>query len=160
MTSRTGAVTAVEVSCSGPTTSSCHCLAMSIVPQLIVVMNCTCQLSPHDGITICPTACNIDSWRRSASSTRVRSKQKQVPRPARSSYQLATVRATAYLPFPAMPDNHKMPGRSSLVLPIQDLISTRMSSRAPRRQSFDVFSPAPTAYSMPLKFISSARSHR
>ncbi|KAJ8597165.1 hypothetical protein M405DRAFT_621735 [Rhizopogon salebrosus TDB-379] len=151
MTSRTGAVTAVEVSCSGPTTSSCHCLTMSIVPQLIVVMNCTCQLSPHDGIIICPTACNIDSWR---------SKQKQVPRPARSSYQLATVRAMAYLPFPAMPDNHKMPGTSSLVLLIQDLISTRMSSRAPRRQSFDVFSPAPATYSMPLKFISSARSHR
>jgi hypothetical protein len=146
MTSKTGAVTAVEISCSGPTTYSCHCLAMSIVPQLIVVMNCTCQLSPHDGITICPTACNIDSWRRSASSTR-------------SSYQLATVRAMAYLPFPAMPDNHKMPGRSSLVLPIQDLISTRMSSRAPRRQNFDVFSPAPVTYSMSLKFISSARSH-
>jgi hypothetical protein len=159
MTSRTGAVTAVEVSCSGPTTYSCHCLAMSIVSQLIFVMNCTRQLSPHDEITICPTACNIDSWRRSAS-TRVRSKQKQVPRPARSSDQLATVRAMAYLPFPAMPDNHKMPGTSSLVLPIQDLISTRMSSQAPRRQSFDVFSPAPTTYSMPLKFISSARSRR
>lgn len=64
----------------------------------------------------------------------------------------------ADLPFPAVPDSQKMGGTSSPVLLIQDLISVKMPSRVPSRQSLDVFSPAPVAYSRLLKARSSARS--
>lgn len=64
----------------------------------------------------------------------------------------------ADLPLPAVPDNQKTGGTFSPVLLIQDLISVRMPSLVPVRQSLDVFSPAPAAYSRLLKSRSSARS--
>src|SRR6266576_5206698 len=68
--------------------------------------------------------------------------------------------AIADFPKPAVPWRQNNRGALSSTLLIQSVISSRISPRVPSKQSFWVLRPAPSAYSILLRYESSAITRR